>query len=288
MAHSSMLRVLSRAHLLYSCFVECLGRKPIHRRSAPPLTDELAHHLSPVFVLSTGRCGTKWLSVLLASSHHVFVNHALQPELVRQSKLVYEAVGDAPVELVRAARDDLLSLAHRAGRIYVETNNKITFFAEALTRAYPKSKFVHLYRHPGDVVRSGMRRDWYAGHLADIGRITMRDRDRWAELSRLERIAWLWNETNTYIEQFLSGLEPERHVSVASEQMFSDPAVPLELCEFAGATDISISHVKRMHRRRVNVQITGDFPKYAAWSEEQKQALRLWCPLAPKYGYDLE
>jgi hypothetical protein len=35
----------------------------------------------------------------------------------------------------------------------------------------PNVKFVHLFRHPGEVVRSGMRRGWYNGHPSDRYRI---------------------------------------------------------------------------------------------------------------------
>jgi hypothetical protein len=281
---------VQHVHVACSRFVECLLKKPVKFEGVPPLRDDLATSVAPIFVLSTGRCGTMWLTELLLPSSKVFVNHALQPELVRQSKLAYEGYVsnvETLVEIARATRDDLISAAYQADRVYVETNNRITFFAWALLRAYPGSKFIHLYRHPADFVRSGMRRDWYGGHPWDIGRITMKSIEEWEKLSRLEQIAWLWNETNAFIEIFLDSLEPERYMSLKSEQMFFDKETARRICQFVGALDLPGSHIEKMQTKRINVQQSGSFPKYEEWSIEQKQLLRQWCPLASKYGYDL-
>jgi hypothetical protein len=282
---------LRRAGSLSRRLMKSLLTDSIVLEGIPPLSDKAATEVEPVFVLSTGRCGTKWLTELLSRSNDVFVNHALQPELIRQSRRAYE-LGPTNVdfltEIVRAARDDLISAAHQRSRVYVETNNKITFFAFALKNAYPRSRFVHLYRHPADFVRSGMRRGWYSGHSHDVGRIVMKESGQWERLSRVERIAWLWNETNSFIEVFLQELEPDRSIAVQSEQMFSDGKVTLEICRFVGGDDISSFDVNKMLGKRVNVQRQGDFPRFEEWTVEQQEILRKWCTLASKYRYDLE
>lgn len=264
---------------------DCITKKPVRYQSIPPLTDALIQQIQPVFVLSTGRCGTKWLTELLSNRSDVLVNHALQPELVRQSKLAYQNRHTDP-EFIRAARDDLISAAYHSHRIYIETNNRITFFAPLLAQAYPNSRFIHLYRHPADFIRSGMRRNWYAGHSADIGRITMADANQWQTLSQFEKIAWLWNETNSFIEKFLQTLPPNRYFIISSETLFAEPTQVKTLCEFIGVPDISLQTIIQKQKKPVNVQKKGNFPKYQDWTPEQKKQLANLCPLATNYGYN--
>ncbi len=310
------------------------------RLGGPPLSDEQAATLAPVFVLSTGRCGTAWLTTLLEGSRLVVANHDLPPELVRQSRLAWEAYAEASVatsaadgaqtpavdpavevakiatnpataadsaagmatgsvaglakvaelvELVRAARDDLLSGAQRAGRGYVETNNRITFLAPAVARAYPRSRFVHLLRHPGPFVRSGLRRGWYARADAHaVGRIRMTDDTRWSALEDRERIAWLWNETNAFVECFAATMPADRFLRVTSEAMFADPQIAAELCRFVGAEDLGPDDAARLAGRRINRQEGGDVPPFAAWPAAEVAAVHAQCPLAAGYGYRLD
>ena len=283
---SFIIRVTGR----FRQVINCLMRKTVRYESTIPLTDTLAQQVQPVFVLSTGRCGTKWLTELLAEQTGVLVNHALQPELVRQSKLAYENWQTHPqqqLEIVRAARDDLISAANSAHRTYIETNNRITFFAWQLIQAYPNSKFIHLYRHPADFVRSGMRRNWYNGSSADLGRITMSDLQKWKTLSQFEKIAWLWNETNAFISRFLKELSPSHYFIISSEVLFSDPERVKALCDFMQVKTISLDTIVKKQTKPVNVQKQGDFPRYEDWSLEQQEQLRAWCPLAEMYGYNL-
>jgi len=283
-----MHRLHSAPTNIYKKFKGLLINETNTIQSVKPLSDKLTKTVTPIFVLSTGRCGTKWLTKLLSSSKFVFLNHSLQPELVRQSKLAYEMRLDNPNnlgEFVRAARDDLISYAYCQNLTYVETNNKITFFAHTLSKIYPRSKFIHLYRHPSDFVRSGMRRNWYESHLSDLGRITMKSFEKWQKMTQFEKIAWLWNETNYFIECFLNNIHNSQHISLACEDMFSVPGSVAELCEFIGAEDISNRHIKKIQRKRVNVQNYGNFPNYKDWPQELKIQLGDWCPLAVKYGY---
>jgi hypothetical protein len=283
---------LSRARAAYARRAERASMKqPVDLNAVVPLTDTVVEQVEPVFVLSTGRCGTKWLAALLAESDLAFANHELQPRLIRQGQRAYETLPDRLdhfAEIVRAARDDMISASYQAERIYVETNHFITFLAPALMAAYPRSKFIHLVRHPGDFVRSGMRRNWYGGHTYDVGRIRPSTLEEWEGLSQFERVAWLWNETNAVVEHFFAeDIDPQRTLSVKAEDMFADPDVALGICRFIGAADLTEAHIQRLQSRRVNVQFGGDFPRYEDWTAEQKQTLARWCPLAVQYGYDI-
>ncbi len=247
--------------------------------------------VNPVFVLSTGRCGTLWLTEFCKLSSRVFVNHSLPPQLIRNSRLAYEKFQECQDdfgEIIRAARDDFILDSYKMGKLYLETNNRITFFAYAIKDVYPNSKFIHIIRNPGDFVRSGLSRNWYKGHHHDIGRIIMyKNLKKWNLMSTLEKIAWLWNETNNFIEQFLKKIDEKNYIRVRSEDLFSHQKFAIHVLKFLKIEDIPESKVKKLVKKRINKQDTLLIGPYETWSEEQKEQLTRQANLAGKYGYEL-
>lgn len=247
---------------------------------------------APCFVLSTGRCGTRWLTELLRLSQYADVNHADYPELIRHSRLAYEQYEQMPrvfCEIIRATRDELVVDAYRHHQVYVETNNRITFFARAIKTVYPQARFIHLVRHPGDFVRSGMNRGWYRGHPHDIGRIVRTEEQKaWEAMSYPAKIAWLWNETNQFVESFLREIPAQDYVQIKSEDMFDDLNTVVDLIDFLGITDLSPAVVSCMMKRRINTQRDWSLPPYCTWSEEEREQVRRHATLATRYGYCLD
>jgi hypothetical protein len=246
--------------------------------------------VEPTFVLSTGRCGTKWLTEVLRKDPRMRVNHSDYPELLRHSRLAYEGYENNPLlfqEVLRAARDDYLLDAYQRGLSYVETNHRITFFAYAIRQVYPRARFIHLYRHPGDFVRSGLRRHWYSGTYYDVCRPRIQDEAVWNAMTKIERLAWLWNETNQYIDNFLATLDlPGVYLQVKAEEMFSDVEAGLKICELTGAK-VNRRVIASMLDRKINQQRTGSMLPYERWSIEEKEQLRRYASLAKCYGYQL-
>jgi len=257
----------------------------------PPLTGEAVNHVSPIFVLSTGRCGTKWMTENLSLSKQVYITHEPIPRLFLQSVDAYHSHGENQelfVKMIRAARDDLMAVSVRSNRLYIETNNRLSFLAPAIAEAYPNSKFMHLFRHPADFVRSAMRRNYYGGNQFDSSRISMEDKNSWGKLSQFEKSCWLWNETNAYICDFLDKMPMDRKIKIQSEKMWSEQESMPTIMNFMGVSDISQESIYQLQKKRVNIQKSGKFVTYQDWSGEQKQQLQKWCPLAAELGYDLE
>ena len=148
----------------------------------------------PCFVLSTGRCGTALLTKIFELHHDVDVHHTPIPELVYHSKYAYENQKNLSNEvkyLIDAARYEHIRNAFLLNKTFIETNNRITFFAYQLKELYPKAKFVHLIRNPISFIKSGKARDWYTGkNPHDEGHIIMNeDINMWNNYSQIEKIA---------------------------------------------------------------------------------------------------
>lgn len=246
----------------------------------------------PCFVLSTGRSGTLLLTRLLQLSPDAYPLHEPRPELFRTSRRAYEEIHRTPEifrEVFKSAREEYVLRAAQLDRVYIETNNQITFFAPVIADVFPGAPFLHLVRHPGDFVRSGIRRKWYEGsHSHEIGRIVPADKagkTAWEGWSQIKKIGWLWNETNSFIEAFAQTLPDGRMMLVKSEDLFREADVAEAIFRFLNLTGYDRKRVGRVIGKPMNVQRKGHFPHFDEWSEADKTALARVTPLADKYGY---
>lgn len=263
------------------------------------LRSELNKYIkSPIFFLSTGRCGTKWFSDLLNYNKSLMVLHSPAPNLAVQSKLAYEILNtteNIPIsenkllkEIFFAGREQFLRYSYKTNKRYIETNNYITFFAPILIELFPDAKFVHLYRHPGEFVRSGIRRNYFtADNCDDIKRITPvieTQSENWKSLNQLGRVLWLWNETNVFIEKFKKN-HPENCVDFNFNNLTAESVK--SLLKFLDI-EISQSIISKSLTKKSNIQKQGSFARYENWDDEQKNILKKTCSaLAIKYGYKL-
>lgn len=249
----------------------------------------------PIFFLSTGRCGTMWFSELLEKNKTLMVAHSPKPALAHQSKIAYEVLSKDIItsgeinllkELFFASREQMLRYSFKTQRRYIETNNYISFFAPILKLIFPDAKFVHLYRHPGQFVRSGIRRRYFEeGNPDDLKRIHPLDNDQkemWNSYNRVQKTSWLWNETNQFIEKFKAQNE-KSCFSFNFNQLNLENII--DLFEFMEIT-IPISEVKKALNKNYNVQKTGSFQNYENWDVHMKEELKDICKdLMEQYNY---
>ncbi len=264
---------------------------------------------SPVFFLSTGRTGTALFTKLLERSKKLSVFHSPSAllchsasELIEQGRVAYEryhvagqddeTVNQLTAQIFLAAREALLYKSFVHGKRYVETNNRVSFLAPAIKKLIPHAKFVHLYRHPAEFVRSGVRRNYYQEEsLHGLGRLTplpgMPEAERWSTFSQVEKIAWLWQETNGFIERFFNAQQGQGCLQFDFNRLNVENVK--ELLAFLEITDIGDDAISELIGTPVNAQMTGDFPMFSGWSEQDKASVRNICgELAQRYGYDLD
>jgi hypothetical protein len=237
-----------------------------------------------VFVLSTGRTGTETLAAILGLTHNIFAYHEPLPKLYGLSKLSYEQHQDPLArrilrEAFLTTRNDLLNYSLDCGRGYIETGPTGTFLAPIIRDSISSVRFIHLVREPQSVVRSGMRRRWYDGHFNDKFRIvpnpTSEAGRQWEAYDSLQKNLWLWAETNQWIMDFCSTLPSSSRLLLHSEDIFSaDEAAIEKLFVFIGAPVPPRSKIVRLIGKKMNAQITGEFPTASDWSEGMTEVLR--------------
>src|SRR5690625_4632217 len=252
----------------------------------------------PVFFLSTGRCGTKWFAIVYVLVRTVKVNYETITTFSMHNYYVYRMWKDERVPLevkldtmeniFTAGREQNLRYSYKSEKRYIETNNQLTFFAPGLARMFPDAQFVHLYRHPGEFVRSGMRRGWFDHNEPATLKIIRPQSDAgvpWDSYSQIQKIAWVWKETNLFIERFLMDLDEDRKFRFD----FNEKSLKSvnELVDFL-KLDIPEKNIASKMDKKVNRQKVSEFPKYEDWTDKQKMELIEICgDLAERYQYVL-
>jgi hypothetical protein len=132
---------------------------------------------SPVFVLSTGRCGTLALQRFLQRSQQIEAFHRYRGRaakyrndmsFVLEQNYAYYHVLKSPdsggkkrrfvVGNLQRCRRALIQRLHQEGKGFVELNHEFSPFGPLLAEAFPDAKFVHLIRNPRSVVSSFMQK----------------------------------------------------------------------------------------------------------------------------------
>ncbi len=185
-------------------------------------------------------------------------------------------------QLFLTARLDYLLYAAETGKKYIETNNHLTFFAYAITELFPQAKFIHIIRHPGDFVRSGLLRHWYKVPSYRI-ECNCQDWDTW---DRIEKISWLWKETNVFIENFKKTIPASRHITIDFSSI--NVAQVEKLLNFIELKMPESKINRLLHRKKNTQKNTLNLPPYKEWAQEDKdKVIRQTWDLAQKYGYKL-
>ena len=255
------------------------------------LPELMFSEMNPVFVVSTGRAGSELLVRLLGESKIGTVYHEPRPRMFYGSKLLFETKQDIQSKQIAYlnARYDLLKKAYLEESRFIETNNRNTFFISALNKLFPKAKFIHLVRHPGDFVRSGIRRKYYSGNENDDSRIKPQENEKafsdWNGFNEIEKIGWLWNATNSFIEKEKTDLDVENILFIKSEDLFLNPDTYNEICSFLNHPLLSIKKISNIIKRPINKQKQSSYPRWEEWSENDKSKLIKITSLGKKYGY---
>jgi len=248
---------------------------------------EMVERYAPVFVLSTGRSGSKFIVELLNLSPLMRAFHEPRPTLQYFSDFASRHQDQPEVlrGMIEAARMELVLETFIHGKIFVESNQCLAFFAPALSGLFRSVKFIHLVRHPGDFVASAVRKGWHKNDsIWEAGRVKLADECRWNAMDQVERLGWLWAYTNRFIRDFLSTLPGEQALTCRLEDLLTCTRQVQSLFSFCGSGLPDMERLREVQGRPVNRLWVGadepdnmkkdpGFPAYDDWPEERKRVL---------------
>ena len=199
----------------------------------------------PIFIVSTGRAGSKMIAKTLAKHPAALALHEPLPNLNMEAFAHWKSSHTTQEikKRVSSKRRDLLNKVEGNGLIYIESSHYCSHLILILNDLYG-AKFMYLYRDGRDFVRSGLEREgWYpenifSSHLQGKKKILQAFKRKvrrrflkqvgytWEDhrllppdkyRSRVEKISWLWVEINTVIQNSLSKLPADKHISIRLE-----------------------------------------------------------------------
>jgi len=192
----------------------------------------------PIIATGTGRCGTHFLYELLNAHKHVNAFHI--QHLDADSFYRYCAWNNLPVDTADfiAYRQKYIEDATTQRKLYFESNPYLSFSINLLY-SHLKTKYIFIIRNPEAVVRSHIVKGWYSkdplvkdpnkaigfqykmktNHF--LGRIVPSgtEYERWSNLTRVGKLAWMWNEVNMKIQEELDKLPKEHFFFIKVEDL---------------------------------------------------------------------
>ena len=202
--------------------------------------------IAPIFVIGTGRCGSTLLNSIFDSNTHLNVLLGEGNELWHHKTYPYknrtidiENYLKIPVEFTANSLeywneshknkiDRLLSgcqLLNGKNKPFIVKSAMISFLVPELKAMFPKSKFIHLYRHGLPVVDSLLVKEW------DKNKLYFKDQEEYKVTA-----AEYWNKCILGIENYKNSLlNDSNFIELRYESLCENPSFELEkLSKFIG------------------------------------------------------
>lgn len=170
-------------------------------RSLIPKIRRSTTALTPVFILSHGRSGTKWLAWAIQKMCSGVIAAHEPPPMIKLLALqyYYRNISDKEaLEGVKLARNGHIYAAAKYFKAshYVEVNRNLFSLAEPLREAYPRAKIIGLVRDGRKFLVSMLNKNFY-GEDSGLGKgggkpYLEGQFPRWGGLSQVEKIAYHW------------------------------------------------------------------------------------------------
>ena len=155
-----------------------------------------------LFILSTGRTGTKFFATLLNKDPKVIIHH--EPYKYDKQILFYaysKNFNKITDDLLRNRFGELIPTSDSI-ELYGEVNPYLRYSVNWLNENLPKSEIFHLIRDGRDYIRSAYTRKVFTKD--DLQQtIVPKDDDPyskvWHNFSRFQKLCWYWQHTNQYL-----------------------------------------------------------------------------------------
>lgn len=265
--------------------------------------DQMFDNYAPVFILSTGRTGTKLMTKIFSHYDQIDAHHEAFPMLQYFPNYIYhnQENSDMLKGMFLAARMELILNAFNNYKTYIESNQCLVFYAYIISNLFKKAKFIHLIRHPGAFIRSAVMKGFHLNDsIWESGRVRMENMSEWLKHDQIEKLAWVWNTTNKFIIDFFDKIESERTMVVRLEDITGNLTLFDNILKFAGITDANLAsqHLKDLDTKvnelvihpnePSNMRKVRSYPYYKSWTDSDKAKVhRLTGELSKIFDYDL-
>lgn len=226
--------------------------------------------LKTVFVVSTGRCGTKSLAEAFKAHIDFKAFHEPSQVLNVPNRLAWE--GHDMSRVIELIEKPMVSLVHTRGYNFLDSSPQLGTLGSALVKVFPDAYFLHLVRDGIDVVRSAMGTLWYKDKPFNPVNCMYYPNEY---ETRFERCCWRWTEVNRIILDQVGHLEKyrlQRLEDISGSDLGS-------ILDWLGLEPIPLAMPHENKSKR-------EFPAYPDWTEDQKrQAKEIMGAMRAELGY---
>ena len=252
----------------------------IFKNNRALLSSAFNDDVNPVFILSTGRAGSKSIAAFLNQYPDIEAYHELFYDFFKVLSTNY-LTGKIDRNFVKKEIIKLYSSIDNfdAKKIFVDSDQKLAPFVDILIEIFPSAKFIWLIRKPQSFLSSARARGWFQNdapvfnettvliqkdHYSHGTRITgdalinseqVKD---WEEYSIDDRILWYWYYWNKLIQNKFNQIPREQKFIVKLEQLELKKE---ELISFIGADSEhsyefkKTNKVKKQHQKNYSADI---------------------------------
>ncbi|MFX1500555.1 MAG: sulfotransferase [Promethearchaeota archaeon] len=237
------------------------------------------------FILSVGRSGSKFLSVLLNKAPEVYVAH--EP-VISDFRALNEAYYDSDEAYKYINHFRMKEIYNRTRNIkfttYGEVNGVLRRHDKALKKLFSNVILIHLIRDGRDVVRSLIPRTIFTDTERNPGRTRIFKNElgaKWAHIGRFEKLCWYWKIENEYLNENIEK-------TIMFEKLLSDyeyfKTEILDLLDLKISKKIWLESINKPQ----NITKKHTFDHWTKWNEDYKIKFEQICgELMRKNGYQL-
>jgi len=263
-----------------------------------------------VFILGSGRSGTKMAAKLFNGVGHIESHHEYVRDTYQREAALYFMGLLGKDEMAARLKAIYGAAAHYSRASYfIDSSNKLSWVADVLVDAFPTAKFVHLVRDGRKVASSFFHK--LGGHVySDRGVAALQawlahpdqhpmpppPEDFWwvipqagqpfhnefSAFDQFQRCCYQWAESNRSVADALTAVPPERKLTLKLEALTADPAEVKRLLDFTD-TPFDDSFVEVLSRPQ-HVYVPLDYP---LTPPQSTQFAAIGGAMMARLGYDL-
>lgn len=252
--------------------------------------------MKAVFVLSTGRTGTKFIADFF-SEYEEGVVSLHEPRFSRHFRILSnkfvqgKASSSFLTKTFRQTRKQLFSNPSPCD-IYMESNNFLYGYAPLFKELFSDYLIVHIVRDPRDYIRSHINHGVFRGNKMLAKQFVpywfMNTRKLYGfehKPGQFETLAARWVVVNKYLEEQSHG---ENYLQIRFEDVFKDGSGIEEICKKTGLT-YHKERFDKMMGKKVNKGKLGLIEKWPNWENETCKTVYDICgEYMQKFGYGRE
>lgn len=237
------------------------------------------------FIMSTARSGSKWFSEVAdagtsAIGRHEFTlnHHYVGDELVAEKRTAqgFRSLVHQPAEIRRLIADARTWIEEQVVGDWAEANVYVVHCLSQMKLYFPEATWIHLHRHPYDVVRSLLERGWY--ETPEDEQHPVIDVEGWDALTQLEKVCHYVRRVNERLLR--EGIPRVKLEEVSADQeALSRKLTELEIASFPRL-------LSPVWSDRSNASRTRNISTVENWSRDARKTVQKICgPVASALGY---